>query len=157
MSARKEPGVSGIVAETRVSRESALQSAIDESQRMRAASWCDSRPPTFGCELSKGGRGVSEGGMSSEMGRSRRAGKRLATAGEGMRGEVDRRWTHRSDTNLSRSKSMLAPEAIATKVWSRRLVLEQYAFIPAIASAPTDCERLGKEGESRWGRVLMWE
>lgn len=89
---------------------------------------------------------------------------RLATAGEGVRGEVDRseggmrlRWTHRSDTNLSRSKSMLAPEAIATKVWSRRLVLEQYAFIPAIASAPTDCERLDKEGESRWGRALVWE
>lgn len=56
MSARKEPGVSGIVAETRVSRESALQSAIDEPQRMRAASWCDPRPPTFGYEQEQGGK-----------------------------------------------------------------------------------------------------
>mmetsp|Transcript_58477 Transcript_58477/g.155460 ORF Transcript_58477/g.155460 Transcript_58477/m.155460 type:complete len:221 (+) Transcript_58477:2-664(+) len=42
----------------------------------------------------------------------------------------------RSETNRNRSKSMLAPDAMATKVWSRRLVFWQKRFIPAIARAP---------------------
>ena len=31
---------------------------------------------------------------------------------------------------------MFAPEAIATNVWSRRLVRRQYDFMPAMARAP---------------------
>lgn len=42
----------------------------------------------------------------------------------------------RSDTKRSRSKSMLAPDVIATRVWSVSECSWTYFFIPATANAP---------------------
>mmetsp|Transcript_31571 Transcript_31571/g.82528 ORF Transcript_31571/g.82528 Transcript_31571/m.82528 type:complete len:268 (+) Transcript_31571:767-1570(+) len=53
----------------------------------------------------------------------------------------------RSETNRRRSKSILAPEAMATKVWSRRCVCETNRLRPAMARAPagSSTQRVSKK------------